>query len=78
MIAVVTAALASPWAGCVERSPPDYSATPTDYITSVDVAVKTGDQALPFSLRRAVNDSQVSLHDLLAEKPVMLQFGAYT
>ena len=78
LAALTTAALTSPWAGCTQRSPPNYGASPSDYVNSVDVAVKTGDQALPFTLRRAANDSLISLEDMLEKKPVMLQFGAYT
>ena len=65
------------WSRCTARTPPDYSATPDDH-AHPEVSVSTGEQAIPFSLRRASDTSEVSLSGLLQTKPVFLQFGAYT
>ena len=68
-----------PWAGCVQRTPPTYQATPDDYISDIALQVNSGDATPDFSLARAnETGTRIRLSDLLSEKAVVLQFGAYT
>ena len=56
---------------------PDQEPTSTPSVYRTQLGLSVGDTAIDFRLRD-LNGSEISFFELLADKPVMLEFGAYT
>ena len=57
--------------------PPTLGSTPTLPVVKPQLGLEVGDTAIDFRLKD-LDGTEVSLYDLLADKPVMLEFGSYT